>query len=101
MTLLSLSTSPLRHLVLAVLAVGAILLSAQQVWACEVIGEDGEPRPCTFTEELGKCLSDAEESYRACVASNEGVFVCGTGRFADRSACVWESFGGLLLAVMK
>jgi hypothetical protein len=101
MTLLSALRNRLRLFVIPILAAGGLALSAQAVWACEVIGEDGNPRDCTFTEELGKCLAEADESYRACVASDEGAFVCGTGRFIDRSACTWESLGGILLAVLQ
>jgi hypothetical protein len=102
MTLLSLYTSPLRHLVLAVLAVGAILLSAQQVWACETLDKDGNPRDCTFLEEFGECLYNAQDSHDSCDASRgDESWLCDTGLVIDAGACAAGaplSFLGKLIA---
>lgn len=101
MTVLALFRTRLRLFVIPLLAAGGLMLSAQQVWACDVIGKDGKPRPCTFMEELGQCLTIAEESNEACLDGGNGRVLCGVAHFADRAACVAGSFGSVLVAILR
>lgn len=88
MTTLSTLPARTRFLVLPVLALGAILLSAQQVWACETIDQRGEERDCTFLEEFGECLYNAQDSHDACDADRgDASWLCDTGLVIDGIAC--------------
>jgi hypothetical protein len=71
---------------------------ATQVYAqeCEFLTDDGDTRPCTFTEKYGQCLYWAYESYYDCV-EDSGSFIeraaCELGVQVDILACTLGMFG--------
>lgn len=81
---------PVRLALLACLALGATLLSAQSVWACEVLDRYGDLRSCTFLEEYGECLWNVMDAHEQCMERKENFldgFVCHLGTQVDVSVC--------------
>jgi hypothetical protein len=62
------------------------LLSAAE---CKVLDQKGEERDCTATEELGKCLTEAGDSYSQCRLDN-GIILCGAALVVDSLVCYKE-----------
>lgn len=81
---------PVRLVLLAVLAVGATLLSAQAAWACEAWDDYNNPRPCTFLEEYGECLVSAYDAHYQCLDRADGftdALTCHVGTQVDLLVC--------------
>ena len=79
-----------RLSVLAVLAVGGVLLSAQAAWACEALDQYGQPRPCTFLEEHGECLYAVLDAHEQCLEQKESLLdalACHVGTQVDLTIC--------------
>ena len=58
---------------------------------CEVLDKYGEPRDCTFTEELADCSLDAFDSWEQCMENADGWFdriACEATGVADNTACL-------------
>jgi hypothetical protein len=58
---------------------------------CEVIAKNGEPRDCTFTEELADCALDVIDSFEQCMDDADGYFetaACEITQLVDNGACV-------------
>src|SRR5688500_13700261 len=58
---------------------------------CTVEDKYGEPRDCTFTEELADCALDAADSLEQCQDDADGYLdlaACGVTNIADNAACV-------------
>jgi hypothetical protein len=75
---------------LAVFAVGAVLLSAQAVWACEALDRYDQPRPCTFLEEHGECLYAVLDAHEQCLEQKESLLdglACHVGTQVDLTIC--------------
>jgi len=68
-------------------------LEAQDL-ECTAVTLDGEPRKCTKTEELGKCLTDALDSRNACLEDFDGWFLeraCDAFFVWDSAACLVDA----------
>ena len=76
--------------VILVLALGAIILSAQAVWACEALDRYDNPRPCTFLEEHGECLYSVLDAHEQCLDATESLLDalrCHVGTQFDLTVC--------------
>lgn len=81
---------PLRLVMIALLALGATLATAQSVWACEALDRYDYPRPCTFMEKYGECLWSALDSLDQCLERKESFLdglACHAGTQVDLLAC--------------
>lgn len=81
---------PLRLVVIALVALGATLLSAQAVWACEAYDVYDNPRPCTFLEEYGECLYSVLDAHDQCLERKESFLdgiACHVGTQVDLAVC--------------
>jgi len=79
------------------LAAPAEPVEAQET--CVAATLDGEPRQCTTTEEMGMCLTNALDSYRACTEDSESWLmdrVCDAYFVWDAAVCVVEALPKLL-----
>jgi hypothetical protein len=68
-------------------------LEAQEL-DCKAATLDGQPRECTATEEMGKCLTEALDSRAACLEDFDGWFLerlCDALFVWDAGACVAEA----------
>lgn len=66
---------------------------------CVAATLDGEPRTCTATEEMGMCLTNALDSYRACVEDFDSWLlerVCDAYFMWDSAVCIGEAIPKLL-----
>ena len=56
---------------------------------CDVLGSDDLSRDCTASEQLGKCLLDAMDSYSQC-REELGLIICGSALVFDGIMCFTE-----------
>ena len=64
---------------------------------CEVLDQYGEPRDCTWTEELAECNLDVLDSWEQCMENADGWFdriACEATGVADTAACIGSSAVG-------
>lgn len=72
----------------------SLLLAALPAYAdeCETVDQNDLPRECTFMEEFGECLSNAEDSWETCLEYANGNWLieeaCDLGGAVDLLACV-------------
>jgi len=78
-------------------AAPAVPVEAQET--CVAATLEGEPRDCTATEEMGKCLLDALDSRRACVEDFDSWLLeraCDAFFVWDAAVCIGEALPKLL-----
>ncbi|HZD06169.1 MAG TPA: hypothetical protein VE173_14760 [Longimicrobiales bacterium] len=90
---------------LVALAVLTLVANATAVYAaveCEAVDQDGLPRECTLSEELGECGSNVLASFDQCLEVDDGWLweqYCGFWAAVDLLACglivPWEEITGL------
>lgn len=88
-----------RTLVAALMATFFSVSPLAALGECEVVVDLGTVRGCTFTEELGQCLTWALESYEECVEGADNWldrFVCESAVQVDLLACNLEAAGDIL-----
>jgi hypothetical protein len=81
---------------LLALSVLALVLQASALSAddCERTDIKGEPRNCTFLEEIKDCMDDVLDSWTQCMWEADGLIdriACEAAGFVDNTACVAAS----------
>ena len=93
MNFATIRTSVRIRVLAAALSLGPLALPMAVAAQCVAVTDEGLPRECTATEELGACFATAKESRAQCDAAGGGFFRCAAAHVLDDLACA-VSFAG-------